>query len=229
MTTAHVASPAVLIELNDLTAGLFLLCAFGMVAARQALACLRLFMVQSVFFGISAILIGIRPLAWDLIAVGLLNFVTKLLLIPWMLRRSVREEVYERREIVQVLNVPASLLIALGLTVVAYFVAAPMLRAVSEIGYAKVNVPIGLAALLLGVYTLAVRREAVPQLIGLLAMENGAFFAGVAIVSGLSLIAELAIAFDALMLAFVMGVLTKAIQEHVGTTEAGALALLREK
>lgn len=225
----HAVSPAVLVELNDLSAGLFLLCAFGMVATRQAQACLRLFVVQSFFFGVSALLVGIRPLAWDLIAVGLLNFVTKMFLIPWLLRHTVREEVYERREIVQALNVPTSLLIALGLTVVAYFVAVPMLRAVGEIGYAKVNVPIGLAALLLGIYTLAVRREAVPQLIGLLAMENGAFFAGIAIVSGLSLIAELAIAFDALMLAFVMGVLTKAIQEHVGTTEAGGLALLREK
>ena len=220
---------ALLVELNDLAAGLFLLCAFGMVATRQAQACLRLFMTQSFFFGVSAILIGLQPLAWDLIAVGLLNFVTKLVLIPWLLRHTVREEVYERREIVQVLNVPTSLLFALGLSLVAYFVAVPMLRVVGATGYARENVPIGLAALLLGIYTLAVRREAVPQLIGLLAMENGAFFAGTAIVSGLSLIAELAIAFDALMLAFVMGVLTKAIQEHVGTTEAGGLERLKEK
>ncbi len=140
-----------------------------------------------------------------------------------------RQEVYARREIVQALNIPMSLLIALALTVAAYFVAAPMLTAVGASGYAKVNLPIGLAAVLLGIYTLAVRREAVPQLIGLLAMENGAFFAGIAIVPGISLIAELAIAFDALMLAFVMGVLTRAIHEHIGTTEAGALAALRER
>ncbi|HEY7307298.1 MAG TPA: hypothetical protein VH601_24455 [Bryobacteraceae bacterium] len=219
---------SLLSQWNDLAAGLFLLCAFGMVAMRQTLACLWLFIVQSVFFGISAFLIGAKPFAWDLITVGILNFLTKLFLIPWMLRRTVRAEVYARREIVQALNIPTSLLIALGLTVLAYFVAAPMLTAVGGTRYAAVNLPIGLAALLLGVYTLTVRREAVPQLIGLLAMENGAFFAGIAIVPGLSLIAELAIAFDALMLAFVMGVLARAIQEHVGTTEAGALAALKE-
>jgi len=218
----------ILSALNDLAAGLFLLSAFGMVATRQTLGCLRFFILQSIFFGVSALLIGANPLAWDLIAVGLLNFVTKLFLIPWMLRRTVREEVYARREIVQVLNIPTSLLIAMILTVIAYFVATPMLHAVGETGYAKVNLPVGLAALLLGVYTLAVRRESVPQLIGLLAMENGAFFAGIAMVSGLSLIAELAIAFDALMLTFVMGVLTRAIQMRIGTTEAGALAFLRE-
>lgn len=218
-----------LTECNDLAAGLFLLSAFGMVAVRQTLGCLRLFIIQSVFFGISAFLVGAKPFAWDLIAVGVLNFITKLFLIPWMLRRTVRQEVYARREIVQALNIPMSLLIALALTVAAYFVAAPMLSAVGASGYAKVNLPIGLAAVLLGIYTLAVRRESVPQLIGLLAMENGAFFAGIAIVPGISLIAELAIAFDALMLAFVMGVLTRAIQEHIGTTEAGALAALRER
>jgi hydrogenase-4 component E len=121
------------------------------------------------------------------------------------------------------------LLIGLALTVLAYLVATPLLRALGDSGYAEVNLPIGLAALLLGIYTLAVRREAVPQLMGLLAMENGAFFAGIAIVPGLSLIVELAIAFDAFMLAFVMGLLTRAIHEHVGTTEAGALAVLREE
>jgi len=218
-----------LTEWNDLAAGLFLLSAFGMVAMRQTLGCLRLFIIQSVFFGMSAFLIGVKPFAWDLIAVGVLNFITKLFLIPWLLRRTVRQEVYARREIVQAVNITMSLLVALALTVAAYFVAAPMLNAVGAGGYARVNLPIGLAAVLLGIYTLAVRREAVPQLIGLLAMENGAFFAGIAIVPGISLIAELAIAFDALMLAFVMGVLTRAIHEHIGTTEAGALAALRER
>lgn len=216
-------------QLNDLAAGLFLLCAFGMVATRQTLGCLRFFIVQSFFFGSSALLIGARPFAWDLAAVGILNFITKLILIPWLLRRTVREEVYARREIVQALNIPTSLLIALALTIMAYFVSAPMLAAVNASGYARVNLPIGLAALLLGVYTLAVRREGVPQLIGLLAMENGAFFAGIAIVPGLSIITELAFAFDALMLAFVMAVLTRVIQERIGTTEAGALATLKEE
>ena len=216
-------------QLNDLSAGLFLLCAFGMVATRQTLGCLHLFIIQSFFFGSSSLLIGARPLAWDLLAVGILNFITKLILIPWLLRRTVREEVYARREIVQVFNIPTSLLIALALTIMAYFVSAPMLSAVNTAGYAKVNLPIGLAALLLGVYTLAVRREAVPQLIGLLAMENGAFFAGIAIVPGLSIITELAFAFDALMLAFVMAVLTRVIHERIGTTEAGSLSSLKEE
>ena len=136
-------------------------------------------------------------------------------------------EVYTRREIDQVLNIPTSLTIALLLAILAYFLAVPILGAVAE-PYRSANVPIGLAGLLLGAYTLAVRREAVPMLIGILAMENGAFFAGIALSRELPLIVELAAASDGLILVFVTGVLVRTIQRRIGSTRVGALATLRE-
>ncbi len=57
------------------------------------------------------------------------------------------------------------------------------------------------------------RREAFPQIVGILAMENGAFFAGVAIAPDLPLIAELAIAIDVVLIVVVIGVLTRNITE----------------
>ena len=113
----------------------------------------------------------------------------------------------------------------------AYFLGAPWLPAGAAVGadFVRLTLPIGLAGLLLGAYTLAVRREALPQLLGLLAMENGAFFAGIAVAPGLSLIAELAVAFDVLVLAFVLGVLTRMIHERTGSTEVGRLAALKEE
>jgi hydrogenase-4 membrane subunit HyfE len=60
-------------------------------------------------------------------------------------------------------------------------------------------------------------------------MENAAFFAGIGVAPELPLVAEVSIAFDVLMLVFVVGVLTRAVQEHVGTTEVGALTVLREE
>ena len=112
-------------------------------------------------------------------------------------------------------------MIALGLTVAAYLIAGPLLTAQTE--FVRVNLPIGLAGLLLGAFTLVTRREAVAQLIGLLAMENGAFFAGVSIAPGLPLIAELAASFDVLVIVLVMGILSRAIHEHVGTTDIATL------
>jgi len=115
------------------------------------------------------------------------------------------------------------------LTIGAYFFSLPWVETASALPAIRINVPIGLAGLLLGALTLTTRREAVPQLLGLLAMENGAFFAGIAIAQGLPLIAELALAFDVLVLIFVAGVLTRAVHERIGSTAVGKLASLREE
>ena len=216
-------------NLNALAGGLFIIAALGIVATRQVRACLKFFIFQSIFLAASAFLLGARPFSIHLMAVGVINLVTKVIFLPWLLRRLVKKEVYTRREITQVVSVPTSLIIALGLTIAAYFFSLPWLRAAAVTGAPRINVPIGLAGLLLGAYTLANRREAVPQLLGLLAMENGAFFAGVAIAPDLPLIAELALAFDILMLTFVVGVLTRAVHERIGTTAVGDLANLREE
>ena len=69
----------------------------------------------------------------------------------------------------------------------------------------------------------------IPQLIGILTMENGAFFAGVSIAPDLPLIAELAAAFDVLIIALVMGLLTRKIHEYIGTTAVGEMTSLREE
>jgi hydrogenase-4 component E len=217
-----------LAQFNALAGGLFLLCTFGMVATRQVQGCMRFFIWQSIFLASSALLLGLRPLSWHLVAVAAINVVNKPILIPWLLRRTVPEEIYTRREISQVLNIPISLLVALSLAIGAYFLCEPLLRvaAAQSVG---VNLPIGLAALLLGAYTLTVRREAVPQLLGLLSMENGAFFTSLAIAPELHLFVELVVAFDVLIAVFVIGVLTRAIHEHIGTTEVGSLAVLKEE
>jgi hydrogenase-4 component E len=225
----HIPQPeSIVVQLNALAGGLFLLSAFGMVATRQVQGCMMFFILQSVFLASSAVLLGFQPRSWHLLAVGIINLVNKAFLIPWLFRRTVSEEVYTKREIAQVLNIPTSLLVALGLTVGAYYLSSPLLKVGASLP-ALANLPIGLATLLLGAYTLTVRREAVPQLLGILSMENGAFLASIAIAPKLHLFIELVIAFDLLVAVFVIGVLTRAIQKHVGTTEVGSLAALKEE
>jgi hydrogenase-4 component E len=214
-------------NLNALAAGLFLLTAFGVVAMRQARACLQLFIAQSLLLAASAALLGLRFDSGHLYGVALVNLVTKPLIVPWLLRKVAPAELHTRREIDQVLNIPTALAIALALTIGAYFLGVPLARAVGA-EYAGPNVPIGIAGLLLGAFTLTVRREALPLLIGLLAMENGAFMAGISIAHDLSMLVELAIATDGLIIVFIVGVLVRAVERHVGTTAVGELDSLRE-
>jgi hydrogenase-4 component E len=220
-------SSPVLLALDALTGALFLLTALGVVATRQVLASLQLFILQSLLLSLSAVLLGIGLGSIHLITVAAITIATKTVLIPWLLRRTVSAEVYRTREIQRVLNIPSSLLIAAVLIVLAYVVANPMLGAVA-LPFAQINLPLGIAAMFLGTFTIVVRREAVPQLLGLLAVENGVFFAGVAIVPSLPVIAELAAAVDVPVVALVIGILTRRIYARLGTTSVGELASLRD-
>ncbi|HTW81093.1 MAG TPA: hypothetical protein VME23_16210 [Terracidiphilus sp.] len=214
--------------LNALTAGLVLLTAFGMVTTRQVQGVIRFLVVQSLFVAASAFLIGFNRGSIDLVALGAIMIASKVITIPWVLRRTLPGDVYERREIDQAVNIPSSLLLALLLAIAAEFLVSPLLATTSD-PVIHVNLPIGLAGLLIGAYSLIARREAIPQLIGLLAMENGAFFAGISIAPDLPLIAELAIAIDVVLIAVVVGLLTRNITETIGTTEAAAMSELREE
>jgi len=218
----------VLFALDALTGALFLLTAIGVVATRQVLASLQLFIVQSLLLTLSAVLLGIAQGSIHLFAVAAITIATKTLLIPWLLRHTVSAAVYRTREIERVLNIPSSLLIAAVLIVLAYVVSNPLLDKV-PVPFVQVNLPLGIAAMFLGAFTIAVRREAVPQLLGLLAVENGVFFAGVAIVPNLPVIAELAAAVDVPVITLVVGMLTRRIYARLGTTAVGQLASLRER
>jgi hydrogenase-4 component E len=216
-------------KLNALAGAVFLLSAFGLVAIRQMLTCLRLYVFQSLLLAISALILGYHYASIHLFLVAGLTIIAKVCLIPWLLRHTLGYESYAKREISQVINIPASLLSALGITIFAYYVASPLLSAAGADVFAKINLPVGLASLILGAFAVTVRREAVPQVLGILAMENGAFLAGVAIAPNLPLIAELAAAFDVLIIALVMGLLTMKIRQTLGKTAVGELIALKEE
>jgi hydrogenase-4 component E len=213
--------------LNTLSAGLILMSAFAMVATRQVQGVLRFFVIQSLLLAASSFLLGYERNSVHLWALCVITIVAKVVAIPWVLRRLLPADFYERREISQAVNIPASLLLALLLTIAAEFLTGPLVMGVSD-PVVRVNLPIGLAGVLIGAYSLIARREAIPQLIGILAMENGAFFAGIAIAPELPIIAELAVAMDVILIAVVVGLLTRNIRQTLGTTEAGALSELKE-
>jgi hydrogenase-4 component E len=220
---------SVLTKLNSLAGGIFLLTAFGLVAIRQMLTCLRIYIFQSLLLAISAVILGYHHASIHLFVVAALTITTKVIIIPWLLRRTVGYESYAKREISQVVNIPASLLIAVAIAILSYYIASPLLVAAGAGAFQKINLPVGMASLLLGAYTVTVRREAIPQVLGILAMENGAFFAGVSIASDLPLMAELAAAFDVLIIALVMGLLALKIRQIIGKTAVGEMIALREE
>ncbi len=214
-------------ELNALVLGLFIVSTIAMTVTRQIGACIQVFVAQSLLLAASAFLLGAVSLSWHLIALGCITVVGKAIAIPWLLRALLPNEVHRTRELSQTIDVPTVLLIALGLTLLGYGFAAHIAHAAPNLSPG--NVSTGVAGLLVGLLLLAVRSEAVPQLLGILAMENGAFLAGIAIASDFPLIAEFAIAFDVPLLTFIVALLARAAYRQIGTTEVGGLSTLRER
>ncbi len=214
--------------LNTLSAGLILLSAFAMVATRQVQGVLRYFVIQSLLLAASCFLLGFAFHSVHLYVLGAITIVAKVFAIPWVLKRTLARELYVRREIQQVFNIPASLLWAMFLAIVAVLLVSPIMALTPDV-IIRINFPIGLAGVLIGGFSLVVRREAIPQLIGILAMENGAFFAGIAIAAELPLIAELMVAFNVILIVVIVGLVARNIEETIGTTEAGALQELKEE
>jgi hydrogenase-4 component E len=214
--------------LNDLASGAFLLCTCATMATRQIRGCLRFFQWQSIALVASALILALLSGIGELYAVAVVNVITKPIVIPIILRRFLRDEIYSRREISQAFSIPAGLLVAVALTLFAFFVGRGVSASLPPL-LDPVNLPVGTAGLLLGCFTIAMRREASAQLFGLFAMENGAFFAGIALAPTFPLIAEIAAAFDALIIALVIAVLTRTIHERVGSTDVGKMSGLREE
>lgn len=224
----HAISMSFAGALNTLSAGLILICAFAMVGTRQVRGVVRFFVTQSLLLSASSFLLASGERSVHLWALGVITVCAKVIAIPWVLRRTLARDLYVRREIEQAVNIPASLLISLFLAIAAELLVGPVAAGSSDPVIA-VNFPIGLACVLIGAYSLMARREAIPQLIGILAMENGVFLAGIAIAAELPLIAELAVAFNVILIAVIIGLLTRNIKLTIGTTEAGALTGLKEE
>ena len=224
----HSISMSVGVALNTLSAGLILICAFAMVGTRQVQGVVRFYVWQSLLLAASSFVLASATHSIDLWALGAIAVIAKAIANPWVLRRMLAPELYARREIEQAINIPASLLLALLLAIAAELLVGP-LAASSGNPVIAVNLPIGLACVLIGAHSLAARREAIPQLIGILAMENGAFFAGIGIAPQLPLIAELAIAIDVVLIVLIVGVLTRDIKRRMGITTAATLRELKEE
>jgi hydrogenase-4 component E len=221
LATAH--------ALDGLIAALFVIFGLGLIVARQMIGMLHLFMLHATALAAAAVVLALALGSPHLGGVAAITFTTKVIAVPLVLRWAAGSEIYERREVDQVLTIPLSILIAAALALIAWAAATPLVQATADQPFAAVHLPTGLMTILFGAFTVAVRREGVAQLMGLLTMESGTFFASISIVHDLSIIAEIAAAVDVPIAALVIGLLIRSINRVTGTTRVGLLTALRER
>ena len=206
-------------------AAMVLITSFALLAQSRVVATIRTFAWQGWLLAATTALV-----AWDagqphLYLSAVLTAALKGVLIPWLLTRQARQ-LGILRGADAIFRPGTILLIAGALVVFCYSVALPIEPLVE--GVTRDVVAVSLANVLLGMLMLVIRRTAVTQVVGFMALENGIFFAAVAATQGMPMIVELGVAFDVLVAAVLFGVIFFHIRESIETLDVDALSRLSE-
>ena len=184
----------------------------------------RLFALQSLLLAGIAGVVGYAYGAWHVLVVAALTIVAKVIFLPWLLQRLVRQIKIEQ-EIRPFVNMPASMLICGALTVLSYIVARPI-TTLERLG--SNTVAVAIALVLTGFFLMINRRTALTQVLALLTMENGVMLAAIALTTyGMPLVVEIGIFFDVVVAVMVLGILVFRIRETFSSMDVSKLNELK--
>ena len=207
-----------------LSAAGMLVSAYLMVGQKALFTTIRLYGLQSLLLAIVATTMAISESRPELFVTAALTVVLKTILIPWFLMRTV-DRIGIHREIEPFLNVPVSLLICLGLTVVGYRVSTGFEEGAQRVTHHLIGVALSL--LLIGLFLMVTRKKAITQILALLTVENAVFLVAVGVTTGMPLIVELGIAFDVMLAVLVLGILVQRIVGRFESMDVSRLSNLK--
>ena len=212
-------------QLVNLLAAFLLLIAFAMLSQRRILTLIRLFAWQGAALTASTLIVAYTTGQVHLYFSAALTLLLKVLLIPWVLHRLI-DRLQIRWDVETLINIPATMLIGIGLVIFAFALAAPISELATTLTRATLG--IAMASVLLSFLMMIVRRKAVPQLIGFLEMENGLFFAATSATYGMPLVVELGVALDVLVGTFIFGIFFFHIREQFDSLDIRHMEKLKQ-
>jgi len=209
----------------NLLAAFLLLLAFAMLAQRRVLTLIKLFAWQGATLTASTLIMAYATGQAHLYSSAALTLLLKVILIPWILHRLI-DRLQIRWDIETLINIPATMLIGIGLVIFAFALATPISQMASSLTRATLG--IAMASVLLSFLMMIVRRKAVPQVIGFLAMENSLFFAATSATYGMPLVVELGVALDVLVGTFIFGIFFFHIRDEFESLDIRNMEKLKE-
>ena len=207
-----------------LCAASMLVTAYLMVGQKALFTTIRLYGAQSLLLTIATATIAVSDARHELFVTAALTMALKAILIPWFLMRVI-DRIGIHREIEPFLNVPASLLVCLGLTVVGYRVSTGFPEGVGGVRHHVIGV--ALSMLLIGLFLMVTRKKAITQILALLTVENAVFLVAVGVTSGMPLVVELGISFDVMLAVLLLGILVHRIVDRFESMDVSRLSKLK--
>jgi hydrogenase-4 component E len=209
----------------NLFAAILLLLAFAMLAQRRVISLIDLFAAQGLALAISTAIVAFATSQPHLFWSAGLTLVLKVVLLPWLLYRLVRR-LDVRWEFEGLINIPTTMLIGIVLVVFAFNLALPISQLANTV--TRGTLGIAMASVMLSFLMMIMRRKAIPQVIGFLAMENGLFFAATSATYGMPMVVELGIALDVLVAMLILGVFFFQIREQFDSLDLKHFEKLKE-
>ncbi len=214
-------------NLNPLASSLFsllaiacLLLSFVMLGSRWLKNYLYAFAAESWIIAALSATVGFYGNYPELYLIAILTLLFRGLLLPYLIWRIIRRLDIDRE--IHVILQPSTSLVVGALFVM--FALTVSFRVATEfhleLTVAVLALTVMLSMKLIGFLLLAVRHEAISQILGLLVLENGIFLGSQILVPGMPLLIELVILFDLLIIVACFGVLVGYLLTHVGSTSS---------
>lgn len=209
----------------EFAAGLVVVSAVVTLWRRSLSAIVKTLAVQGLALGAVALILGLRQHDGVLMSVGVLIIGAKGAVIPALLKRVLASDPASR-ETTPLVNVPASLVGAGVLSLLAYGATEPIVKLVPTTTGRLI--PLGFATLLIGFFSMVVRRKAVSQIVGLLLVDNGIALVAFLATAGVPLLVELGASLDVLLAVVVLRVLAAQLWSKFGVLDLDQLRELRD-
>jgi hydrogenase-4 component E len=215
--------PSMSVDLAAVLAIAVLLAQFALLRVLLVESVVRIYAVQSLAVCTFTASVGQLSGANALYVLAALTLVTKVVAIPLIVSTIVRRLGVEDR-IPATIPVPQALLLGAGVATLG-FVAASRIHGV--IGTPADGLGAGLAVILMGFFLMVARPNAVAQLVGFLAVENGVFVASLSLAPGLPLIVAVLLLLDVLVPAAAFVVVIRLLAVRVRSAHTETLTELR--
>ncbi len=216
--------PTVFEGASNTIAVLVLLTEFAMLRAALLRAQLRLYAAQSLLLSALAIIVAASRHVPELYVLAGLSFVLKVLIVPWVVTRLLRDTSTEIAGS-GALGVASEVLVALVAAAFGFF-AIGALNIQSRV-LPKTALSLAFAVVLVAFVLIIVRSDLISQAVGFFSLENGVSLASLVVASGLPLILEVAFLFDLLVAVVIFGVLARVTHGRSGSMSTTMLNALR--
>jgi hydrogenase-4 component E len=210
-------------DVAHMLAGLMVLAGLMMLYQDRLYPLLHVLALQATLLALSVAWQAHLQAAPHLYITAAIALLFKAAFIPWALRRMVfRLGIH--REIEPVVGIGPTMLAGMALVALSLEVMLPVTAQADPV--ARQDIALALSIVLIGLLLMVSRRNAVSQVVGFLAIDNGISLAATG-AQGMPLVVEISVAFSILVAFIVIGVFLFRIRERFDTVDVAALDRFR--